>query len=370
MLTSNSPSKISLAKSSDTAKTPIHLENFKTAQKITQQFENYDVFLSRLLGEKAYVEKPLLIKQAPPPNNNFLGIFERYTTPVMFWLALLALICMGATLMFHFMEKQLIPVVIHILILKLNILLWVFFALELVFLGRLAYRQPQLRKALWFRCIVLFIPILRIGMKAVSHPNHTWLPFWHWSEVNRSLFDALRKIFSTPMIVIALFIVPLLLVEYKLKDDIVNHPAIYLLISTVQTFIWAAFVFEFTLMVSIAEEKIDYCKRNWIDILIIILPFISFFRTLRIMRLVKLKELVRVYRLRGVLMKTQQALVITGFIQRLILYKLSTPEKTLNSLRKNLREKKKEYQELSEKIASTIERLEKKNAENTKKPKD
>ena len=366
---SNPPSKISLVKASDTAKTATQLENFKTAQQVTQSFENYDVFLSRLLGEEAYVERPLAINQPPPPTHTFLGIFEHYTTPIMFWLALLALVSIGATLMFHFMEERFIPVTMHIWVLKLNIVFWIIFAVELVFLSRLAYRQTQARKALWLRLVVLFIPILRIGVKPISYPQAIWLPFWRWCEVNRSLFDTLRKNFSTPMVIVALFIIPLLLLEYYLKDTITRQPMAYLLISTGQTFIWIAFVLEFTLMVSIAEEKIDYCKRNWIDMLIIMLPFISFFRTLRVMKLVKLKELVRIYRLRGILMKTQQALVITDFVQRLILYKLSTPEKKLQSLRKNLREKKKEYQELSEKIAITIERLEKENAGNVKQSK-
>ena len=55
-------------------------------------------------------------------------------------------------------------------------------------------------------------------------------------------------------------------------------------------------------MVSLAPKKLDYCKRHWINLVIIVLPLVAFLRTLQLfnfLRIAKASKLAKVYRLRG-----------------------------------------------------------------------
>lgn len=61
--------------------------------------------------------------------------------------------------------------------------------------------------------------------------------------------------------------------------------------------IWLAFLLEYLIKVMLAESRIEYTKLNWLDIVIIVLPF------LRVFRVARLARTSRVFRLRGVGMK-------------------------------------------------------------------
>ncbi|MBL1217779.1 MAG: hypothetical protein D8M59_09820 [Planctomycetes bacterium] len=67
--------------------------------------------------------------------------------------------------------------------------------------------------------------------------------------------------------------------------------------------IWFAFFIEYIINSAIAESRLEYAKRNWLDIVIILLPLISFLRVLRLARMTRLARTGRAFRLRGVLMK-------------------------------------------------------------------
>ncbi len=107
------------------------------------------------------------------------------------------------------------------------------------------------------------------------------------------LRDRVEHYFHWPMIVLALAMLPLFALEF------VQDTAGWLdwAVSVGFTVIWFAFLIEFIIKVAIAESRFEYCKRNWIDIVIILLP------VLRVFRVARLARTTRVFRLRGVGMK-------------------------------------------------------------------
>src|SRR5690606_20817932 len=126
------------------------------------------------------------------------------------------------------------------------------------------------------------------------------------------------------------------------------------LLVIVQAFIWMAFAFEFILMFSISTDKMEYATKNWIDILIILLPFISFIRTLRIIRVARLSQLARGYKLRGLLMKAKQGFIFASFFKRILALK---PGFQINSLKKKLEKNQREREILEEELMELYETL-------------
>jgi len=82
-----------------------------------------------------------------------------------------------------------------------------------------------------------------------------------------------RKI-EKPMIVLALLIIPVLLVEFGF---VTTNPYYISLASTVDDLIWFIFFFEFLLLAGLYSDKLAYTKRNWLNLLILVVspPLIS-----------------------------------------------------------------------------------------------
>ncbi|MCB1807601.1 MAG: potassium channel protein - like protein, partial [Candidatus Competibacteraceae bacterium] len=98
------------------------------------------------------------------------------------------------------------------------------------------------------------------------------------------------------------------------------------------------------------RKKLDYCKKNWINIVIIILPLVGFLRSLRLFRMLRLAKagkLARAYRLRGLLMRAQRLALLFNLIER-ILHR--NPEKYLATLREREQNKLNELAEIQTKI--------------------
>ncbi len=184
-----------------------------------------------------------------------------------------------------------------------------------------------------------------------------WLHGWGWRRADKRLRSRLERKFSVPMIVIALMIMPILIVEFFLKAQVAQYAWLRLLLHLGTGVIWFAFAFEFILMVSVAEKKLDYCKRHWLDLAIILLPLVSFLRSMRVlratraakmMRLQKITKLARVYRLRGTAVKAIKALIILEVFQRLM---SGNPQRTIDKLQRRVDELEDEAKQLRRKIS-------------------
>lgn len=120
------------------------------------------------------------------------------------------------------------------------------------------------------------------------------VPRWGVVVADDVLRLRVARFFHWPMIVLGLAILPLIIIENM------QQPTGWLKIAVEIGFaiIWLAFVLEFAIRVSIAEARVEYMRRNWLDIVIIALPALRAFRIGA-----SVARTSRVFKLRGVGMK-------------------------------------------------------------------
>lgn len=120
------------------------------------------------------------------------------------------------------------------------------------------------------------------------------------------------RFFHVPMLVLSLLVLPILVAQYHFSSRL-NHPWIPIALETGFLLISVAFLFEFAVKVTVARSRLRYMLANWLDMVIILLPFLRPFRSVRVLRLA--------YGFRGVsgkLIRTAPAAAMSlGMVQRL-----------------------------------------------------
>ncbi len=170
----------------------------------------------------------------------------------------------------------------------------------------------------WLFCLV---PFARLGSRDHVDQKHIWLPLLGWQPVSRSLAHRLMRYFSIPMIVIALLVLPVIAFELFFDEFLLKHRGLKLVVEATSAFIWASFVTEFVIILSVVEQRWRYCRQNWINIAVIVLPMIAFLRVVQLGRLLAIKQLVRttrVFRLRGLLFRAWRAIVTLEVIDMIL----------------------------------------------------
>jgi len=290
-----------------------------------------------------------------------LGHYDARTAPYAFFLGIISLLLIGAVVT-ALTEDDLSPFFQRLLPWLLGVtgffqlLNWV--DTGVLFFKRSRGEERMNKSERNLRLLSLVFPPLRIGSRNIVSAQYIWVPFWHWCKVNKGLFDDLKRRFILPMIGIALLIVPVLLIEWKLMDYVKSEwpdLRIDLILESVQTFIWCAFTFEFLLMISISDRKFNYVKKNWIDLLIILLPFVSFLRTLRISQIARLKYATRSFKMRSVITKARQGLIFVDFLQRILRLR---PESEVKRLYRLLRENQHDREGLEKKLSKVADLIE------------
>lgn len=204
--------------------------------------------------------------------------------------------------------------------------------------------DEAMRRYHFFGLLFCLCPSLRLCARSPEMGMRMWLPGLGWRLANRRLRDRLERHFSIPMIAIALLIMPVLIVEFFMKAQVAQHAWLRLLLHVGTGVIWFAFAIEFILMVSVAERKLQYCKKHWIDLAIIMLPLFSFLRSwqllratrlAKVMRIQQLTKIARVYRLRGTAVRLLRALVLLDLFRRIT---RASPERAIKKLRRRLDE--------------------------------
>lgn len=208
----------------------------------------------------------------------------------------------------------------------------------------------------WFGFLFCICPALRMCAHSPEMGDRLWLHGWGWRRSGKRLRRRLERKFSVPMIVIALLIMPILITEFFLKAQVAQYAWLRFFLHVGTGVVWFAFAFEFILMVSVAEKKLEYCKKHWLDLAIVLLPLVSFLRSIRLiratraaklMRATQMTKMLRMYRLRGTAIKALQALVLLEVFQRLV---NRNPEKTIAKLEARVDELEDEAKHLRRKI--------------------
>lgn len=107
------------------------------------------------------------------------------------------------------------------------------------------------------------------------------------------------RFFQAPMLILSLLVLPILVAQYYFITHL-SHPWLSIGLEAAFFVIAFAFLVEFAIKVTIAQSRARYCLVNWLDLVIILLPFL---RPLRIARAAQVIRLSRAYTLRGVGMK-------------------------------------------------------------------
>ena len=201
--------------------------------------------------------------------------------------------------------------------------------------------DKQTRKLHLFSFLFCVCPSLRMCARSHEKGNRLWIPGLRWRYPNRRLRARLERHFSLPMIAIAFLILPVLVVEFFLHDQVEESLILWCLLHVGTGVIWLAFAIEFIMMVSVADKKITYCKEHWLDIAIILLPLISFLRSVQFvratnaLRLPQLTKMLRVYRMRGTAVKALRGLIVLELFSRFF---QPNAEQAVNKLEEELRE--------------------------------
>jgi voltage-gated potassium channel len=206
------------------------------------------------------------------------------------------------------------------------------------------------KQAAWKRHLVyLIVPPLRL-MAPYRETGEVWLPRLGWTNATETLGDKIEHVFALPMIFVAVLILPVIGIEYFYESEINANSTYHLGVNLATCLIWLAFTVEFVVVMSLHRKKWRYCKEHWLDLAIILLPLIAFLRAVRLARLAQLPRLsktVRIYRMRGMFIKLQRAVLMMSIVKRIL---HARPEARLKSLEEKLREKDVEISLIREEI--------------------
>ena len=198
--------------------------------------------------------------------------------------------------------------------------------------------------------LVFLLPPFRMTMSPAVPDSYIWLPRRGWLPTGKEQLEHLENRAALPMLLITLLVLPVIGAEMLFKAELEQSPSLMLIVYLLTALIWVAFAFEFILLVSVAERKVEFCKANWLNIVIIVLPLVAFLRTLRLFRFLRLAnagKLMRAYRLRGLLTRAMRLALIFSLLERL---KQRNPETYCLHLEEKIREKEAELADLKTKL--------------------
>jgi voltage-gated potassium channel len=121
----------------------------------------------------------------------------------------------------------------------------------------------------------------------------------------QAALERFERATELPLLILALAMIPLLLAPLVVSLSDTAEAAVM----TADWFIWAAFAFEYVIRLALTDQRGRFVRRQWPDLLIIVLPFL---RPLRIMRSARALRLLRLTRLAAVLAE------VTGEGRRLL----------------------------------------------------
>ncbi|UCD76856.1 MAG: ion transporter [Phycisphaerales bacterium] len=132
--------------------------------------------------------------------------------------------------------------------------------------------------------------------------RHVRLPLAGIVIADDELRDRMERRFHWPMIILALLVLPLIGMEFFLlpKLPAAQKDLAQTFIVITEITISFAFLIEFVVKITVAESRLEYIRRNWLDIVVICLPLL---RALRVLRVARVAQTSRTFRLRGVGMK-------------------------------------------------------------------
>ena len=205
--------------------------------------------------------------------------------------------------------------------------------------------------------LVCVLPPCRMAIRPGASGAAIWLPGLGWRRTGEALFEELERRAAFPMLCVTLLILPVVAVEFLLEDRIAELPWLGLSVHFANAVIWFFFAIELVIMLPLAERKKQYCMKNWVNVVVVLMPFLGFLRTVRLFSAVGAvhsARLVHGWRLRGVLVRMIRIVLFFKLVER---FMRRNPEAFMKKLREKKERKLSELDALDEEIRSTEELL-------------
>lgn len=266
----------------------------------------------------------------------------------MFGAAFVHLVVLGAVLQWWNTDPELDPGDRRLTALLLLAIWLPFWAEALWAYWRVPAHPGKYRRAL----VVALLPAVRLAVSPHAPSPWIWLPRLGWQRRGRSLCRTLERRLAVPMLAFTLLILPVLGIEFLMKDQVAQWPLLRLALDAAVVAIWVAFAGELVLMLTVSEDRVAYLKRHWVNVLIVVLPTLAFLRSLQLVRLVQLArtgKLLKAYRLRSLALRGYESLLALSVVER-ILHR--DPEKLRARLERELAKREAEITELRARIAA------------------
>ncbi len=215
--------------------------------------------------------------------------------------------------------------------------------------GRLRQIVPRI-------LLVCALPPCRATICPSAPGAAIWLPRGGWRLTGEALSRTLERRAAVPMLTVTLLVLPVVLVEFFLKDRIAGMPAVGPALHVANAVIWFCFALEFMMMLSVTARRRQYCVKNWISIVIILFPTFGFLRKMKIFSLLGMmvSTQMRKYRLRGLGVRLTRIALFLNLVERFL---RRNPEKFLERLHEKRREKLDELEKLEGEIRRTRDTL-------------
>jgi voltage-gated potassium channel len=124
------------------------------------------------------------------------------------------------------------------------------------------------------------------------------------------LLQKIEKATEMPMLALVVIMVGVLILPLVIK---LNHSQ-NVLFEMIDLVIWAIFCIELSVRVYIAPRRLEYLKKHWLDLILVLLPLLRFFRMFRVVRGARAIRSIKVVRF---LRFTRIIFVFTKFTQKL-----------------------------------------------------
>ena len=205
--------------------------------------------------------------------------------------------------------------------------------------------------------LTALLPPLRMITASSKPSGWLWLPGIGWKPVGEETSEQLEQKLALPMVILTLLVLPVLGAELTGGETLENHPRMALATHLTTCVIWIGFTMEFLWMVAAAPGKLTYCLKNWINLVIILLPLVAFLRVLNIFRFTRMLragKLLRAYRLRGLWTRLWRLALLFNLLDRL---QQRDPAKYCAALEKKIADLEEELDKLQAKLAEQREKI-------------
>jgi len=223
--------------------------------------------------------------------------------------------------------------------------LWTLIALEAIVGLRLATDGGRARWRRFF--LILLLPPLRMTTATSTRDGWLWLPGIGWRPTGPVTTAKLEHKLALPMLVLTLLVLPVLGIEFGAGEALETRPSLALAVHLTTSLIWIGFTAEFLWMISATPQKLAYCVKHWVNLVIILLPLVAFLRVLSTLRFLRAGRLLRAYRLRTLQSRLWRLVLVFNLFERL---QQRNPAKYRASLEKRITEMETELARLREKL--------------------